>query len=174
MNVRPGRGLTVGQAALRATMAGGPVVALLATGAAGAWPAPWLVVTVGVVALGWAAFPESAAGTGAFLLVLAWWGIGLRDGLHPASLGAAAALLVAHLAGLVAALGPGTVGLDRAVLLLWARRGLLVLLAAPPVWALAEAVDGRPEPPGVWVAGLAAVLAAVLVANLRYVRRPSP
>lgn len=166
------RGLTAGQAALRLVMLAGPLVALFATVPAGATPAPWLVVLLVVVSLAWAAFPESAAGTGALLLVLSWWGVGLRDGLHPAAVGAAGALLAAHVAGLLAALGPRTLGLEPSVLWLWLRRGLLVLLAAPLVWGLAEAVDGRPEPPGIWVAGLAAALGAVLVANVLYDRRP--
>lgn len=164
------RGLTPGQAALRVVMVAGTMVALFATAAAGPAPAPWLVVLVAVVALWWAAFPESTAGSGALLLVVAWWGIGLRDGLHPAAVAAAAALLAAHLAALVASYGPGTVALDPAVLRLWGRRGLLVLLPAPAVWALTEAVDGRAEPPGIWMAGLAAALGAVLVANVLYVR----
>lgn len=166
------RGLTPGQAGLRAVMAGGPLVALFSTVPAGATPATWLVALVAVVALAWAAFPESAAGTGALLLVVAWWGTGLRDGLHPAALPAAAALLAAHLAGLVAALGPRGLALDPAVLRLWAGRGLLVLVPAALVWVLAEAVDGRPEPPGIWVTGLAALLGAVVVANVLYARRP--
>lgn len=166
------RGLTPGQAGLRVVMAGGPFAALFATVPAGATPATWLVALLAVVVLVWVAFPESAAGTAAYLLVLAWWGIGLRDGLHPAAIGASAALLAAHLAGLLAALGPRTLGLEPSVVWLWARRGALVLLPAPLVWALAETVDGGPEPPGIWAAGLVAVLGTALVANVLYVRRP--
>ena len=155
---------TPGQWALRAVMVVGLLVALLATGPAGTWPAPWLVVLVGGLAVGYALLPETSFGTVAIGLVLAWWGLGLRDGLHPAALVAAAGLLSAHLAGLVAAYGPDRMAVDRATVLLWARRGLLVFVLAPVVLAVALWVREQPEPDGIWVAGLAAALAAVAAA----------
>jgi hypothetical protein len=150
----------------------GVLGALFATVPAGATPAGWLVVLVLAVTLVFAAYPDSAAGAGALALVVAWWGVGLRDGLHPAALLAAAGLLVAHLAATVADLGPGSLPLDRAVLVRWGVRGGLVLLSAPLALGLAMLVRDEAAPPGLWLAGLAAALAGLLVANVLFVRRP--
>lgn len=157
---------------LRALVVVGVVGALLATVPAGATPAPWLVVLVLLVSLVFAVFPDSAAGAGAILLVLIWWGVGLRDGLHPAALGAAAGLLLAHVAATVADLGPGTLPLDRRVLVRWSVRGLLVLAAAPLAWGVATLVRDQPAPAGLWLAGLVAALVGLLAANLLFTRGP--
>jgi len=162
---------TPGQWGLRALIVVGVLGALLATVPAGATPAPWLVVLVVLVALIFAVFPDSAAGAGAMVLVVAWWGVGLRDGLHPAALLAAAGLLVAHVAATVADLGPGTLPLDRAVLTRWSRRALLVLLAAPLAWGVATLVRDQPAPAGLWLAGLVAALVGLIAANLSFTRR---
>lgn len=155
---------TPGQWALRAVMVAGLLVALLATGPAGSWPAPWLVVLVGALGVAYALWPEPSFGTVAIGLVLAWWGLGLRDGLHPAALVAAAGLVASHVAGVVAAYGPDGMAVDRATVLLWARRGLLVFVLAPVVLGVALWVREQPDPGGIWVAGLAAALAAVVAA----------
>jgi hypothetical protein len=149
---------------LRAIIVLGPVVAVLAAGPAGHWP-PWWVLAVTIVcAGGFAAFPESTFGAGAVLVVLAWWTVGLDDGLHPAVLVAATALLVAHLAAVLASYGPGEMPVERALAWLWVRRGALALLGVPLVWALARALRGEPEQPGVWVVGVAAGLVATVAA----------
>jgi len=163
---------SLGQWLLRATVAVGPVVALLATVPAGATPRWWFVVLVAGVSVGFAVFPESAAGTGAFMLVVLWWGLGLRETVHPAVLVAAAGLLASHLAATVAAYGPATLAVEPAVVRRWALRGLLVFPAAVLAWAAAWLVDDRPGQAGVWVAGLAGLLVAVVAANVLYVRRP--
>ena len=162
---------TPGQANLRLVLLLAPPAALLLTATAGVGPAAWLVVLVTLVAAVWALFPESAAGSAALFLVVAWWGLGLRDGLHPAALGAAALVLVSHVAAVVAAHGPPTVALDPALARRWAVRAGLVLLSAPAVFLVVHAVrDGAP-PPGLWTAGMVAVLGAVLVANVLHERR---
>ena len=166
------RGWTPGQWALRAVVVLGVVVALFATVPAGATPATWLVLLVLLCAGIFAVFPDSAAGAATLLLVVAWWGVGLRDGLHPAALVAAAGLVTAHLAATVADLGPGTVPLDREVLVRWTFRGLLVLLAAVLALGVATLVRDQPAPAGLWLAGLVAALVALLAANLLFVRRP--
>lgn len=163
---------TPGQWALRTLIVLGVVGALFATVPAGATPAPWLVVLVLVVSLVFAVFPDSAAGAGALVLVVVWWGVGLRDGLHPAALAAAAGLVLAHVAATVADLGPGTLPLDRGVLVRWSLRGLLVLVAAPLAWGVATLVRDQPAPAGLWLAGLVAALVGMLVANLMFTRRP--
>lgn len=163
---------TPGQWLLRAVVVLGVMAALFATVPAGATPRAWLVVLVLLCAGVFAAFPDSAAGAAAFLLVLGWWGVGLRDGLHPAALVAAAGLVTAHVAATVADLGPGTLPLDRAVLARWTLRGFLVLLAAVLAWGVATVVRDQPAPAGLWLAGLLAALLAMLGANVMFVRRP--
>ena len=160
--------LTAGQAVLRALVLLGPPLALLATGLVGVLPAGWLVALVLVLSVAFAAMPESPFGTAALLVVVAWWGLAFRDGLHPQAVLASAALLVAHVAALLTSYGPGELPLDRDLARLWVRRGLAVLASAPAVWAVAVALRGQPEPAGIWVAGLAAAFTATLVASLAF------
>lgn len=162
------RTLTPGQWVLRATMVVGLLVALLSTAAAGTAPKLWLVLLVAGLGVAYASLPEQSFGTVAIGVVLAWWGIGLRDGLHPAALLAAAGLLVAHLAGLLVAYGPDRMAVDRATVVLWARRGVTVFLLAPVLYLVAVGVRDQPEPPGLWVAGLGAALALVVVVGVGF------
>jgi hypothetical protein len=157
---------------LRGVIVLGPLVALLATIPAGATPAWWLMLLVAGIASVFAVYPDSPAGTGAYFLVVVWWGLGLRDGLHPAALVAATGLLASHLAATVANYGPSTVALDPAVLRRWTVRGLLVLPAAVLAWVVAEAALDQPEPRFLWATGLAGLLVALVAANLLYVREP--
>ena len=151
------------QLVLRALVLLGPVVALLATGPAGHWPPWWLVVPLTVLAAMAAAAPDSPMLAGAGLLVLVWWSVSLGDGVPASVLAAAAALVVAHLAALLASYGPREMPLDRATLLLWVRRGALVLLTVPGAWVAARALHGEPEQPGIWVLGVAAACVATVV-----------
>lgn len=160
--------LGTGQLTLRVLVLLGPVVALLATGLVGVWPAGWLIALVTVLAVAFAAMPDSPFGTAAMIVVLAWWGISLRDGLHPQALVAAAGLVVAHVAAVLSSYGPGSMPLDRATIRLWTVRGAAVLLTSPAVWALATLLRDQPEVPGIWVAGLAAAFAATLVAAVSF------
>jgi len=162
-----------GQWLLRGTIMAGPLIALLAIIPAGGTPAWWLVLLVAGLAAVFAVYPDSEAGTGVLLLVVASWGLGLREGLHPAALIAAAGLLASHLAATVAAYGPSTAQLDPAALRKWAVRGLLVLPAAVLAWVVAEAAQDQPEPTGLWAAGLAGLLVMIVAANLLYVRKPT-
>jgi hypothetical protein len=165
------RPLTPGQVALRLLVLLGPPLALLATGLAGVAPAGWLVVLVLVLSVGFAAMPDSPFGTVATLVVVAWWGLAFRDGPHPQAVLAAAGLLVAHVAAVLASYGPAELPVDRGLVRLWALRGLAVLASAPAVWVLAVALQGQPEPPGIWVAGLVAACAATLVATVAFAAR---
>ncbi|GCD91587.1 hypothetical protein [Nocardioides sp. LS1] len=158
---------SLGQWVLRATMALAPVLALAATGLAGTAPRALLVVLVAALSVTYAGLPEGPFGTTAMGLVVVWWGFGLRDGLQPACLLAAALLLAAHVAGLLVAYGPDALPVDRGLLLLWLRRSGLALLLAPSLYVLAVLVRGH-EAPGVWVVGLAAALVAVLVATVAF------
>ena len=158
--------LSRSQLVLRALVFLGPVVAVLAAGPAGHWPAWWAVVGIVVLAAGFAALPESPIGAGVLLVVLAWWAGALDDGLHPAVLVAATALLVAHVAAVLAGYGPGEMPLDPALVRLWVRRGAVLLLGVPLVWGLALLLDGEPEQPGIWVIGVGAGLVATVAATV--------
>ena len=140
---------------LRAVVLLGPLVALLATGPAGRWPSWWLVAMTAGLAAGFAAMPESALGTTVFCVVVVWWGFALEH-VPVEVVVAGVALLAAHLSALLLAYGPPQLPLDAGVLERWVRRGMLVGLAVPAVWILATVLDGQPEPPGIWVAGLVA------------------
>lgn len=156
---------TPAQAALRITIVAGVMVALLATGLRGVWPAWWLVVLVAGLAVAFALLPEAPMGTVATGLVLAWWGFAFRGGPYPEALLAAAGLLAAHLAAVVAGYGPRDLPPDPATVRLWAVRGAVVFLASPAVYLVATLLQGQPEPPGIWVAGLAAALVTTVAAG---------
>ncbi len=164
------RDWSLGQWVLRAVVLLGPVVGVLAAVPAGGTPPWWLVLLVLALGAGFALYPDSAVGTVALVAVLVWWGIGPTDPLHPAALVAAAALLAGHLAATVAAYAPGAAPPDPATLRRWAVRGVAVFPAALVAWAMAgAAVDGA-EPPGLWAAGLAGILVAILAADLLFGR----
>jgi hypothetical protein len=155
-----------GQWALRGVVVAGLMVALLATGLRGDWPAWWLVVLVGGLAAGFAVFPEAAVGTTATALVLAWWGFAFRGGPYPEALLAAAGLLSAHVAAVVAGHGPGDMPVDPATVRRWVVRSLVVFTASPAVFVVALLLRDQPEPAGIWVAGLAAALVTAVAAGL--------
>jgi hypothetical protein len=166
--------LSRSQLVLRALIVAGPVVAVFAAGPAGQWPPWWAVVGTLGLAGGFAALPESPIGAGVMLAVLAWWVVTLDDGLHPAVLVAAAALLVTHVASVLTSYGPGEMPVERALILLWVRRGALLLLAVPPVWGLAVLLRDQPDDPdqpGIWVVGLLAALVATVAAAVTLTAR---
>ena len=163
------------QLVLRAIVFLGPVVALLATGPAGHWPPWWLVLPVAGMAAVSAAAPDSPVGAGAGLTVVIWWSVSLGDGIPGWVLVAAAALLAGHLAGLLASYGPQEMPVDRATILLWLRRGALLLITAPAAWLAARALDGEPEQPGIWVLAVAAACVATIASTVAIdVRRTEP
>jgi ABC-type spermidine/putrescine transport system permease subunit II len=153
------------QLVLRAIVFLGPVLALLMTGPAGDWPAWWLVLPVAGMAAASAAAPDSPVGAGAGLIVLVWWSVSLGDGVPRSVLVAAAALLAGHVAALLAAYGPREMPIDRATILLWVRRGALVLPTVPGAWLLVRALRGQPEQPGIWMLAVATACVATIVAT---------
>ncbi|MDF1603001.1 hypothetical protein [Nocardioides sp. YIM 152315] len=164
--------LSRSQLVLRLVVLVGPVVAVLAGGPAGHWPPWWVIAVVVGLAGGFAAFPESPVGATAMLAVLVWWAAGLDDGLHPAVLVAAAALLVSHVAAVLASYGPGEMPVDPALVRLWVVRGALLLAPVPLVWGLALLLRGEPEEPGVWVVGVAAGLVVTVAAGVALTSEP--
>ena len=156
--------LSRSQLVLRALVLLGPVVALACSGFAGSRPS-WLVVgLVLVLAACSAGMPDSPFVAATLLTVLLWWMVGLRDGLHPAVLVAGGALVLTHVAAVLASYGPGEMPVDAPVVRLWVRRGALLLLTVPAVWGAAILLRGEPEQPGIWVLGAAAAFAATVVA----------
>jgi hypothetical protein len=161
-------GWPASQAWARLLMLVGPVVALVAAAVAEVPPPGWVVALVVALAVGWAVMPESLLGTLCLALVLAWWGVADLDGLPPEALFAAVGLLVSHVAAVVAAYGPPEMAIDAPTARLWFGRGAVVLIAAPVVWLLAVLLRDQPEPPGVWIAAMAAIVVAAGVAAVAF------
>ena len=124
-------------------------------------PPTWLLVLVVALAAGWARRPESSAGAVAFVLVLAWWGIGADDPLRPGLLGAAVALLGAHVAATLASYGPARMHVGLPLVLLWGRRAALCCVPPVVVWSVLLVLDDAPEQPGLWTVALLTVTALV-------------
>jgi hypothetical protein len=158
------RNWTRSQWILRAVVAVSPVLALAASlpAGAGVWLGFFLLVLG--LSVGSALVTDSSMGLAAMLLVLFWWGTRVDDQLSGWVLVAAAALLVGQVASVLADYGPPTLDLDPDLLRLWALRAAVIFPAAPVAWLVARLVDGAPDQPSIWVAGLAACLAAVVVA----------
>ena len=75
-------------------------------------------------------------------------------------------MAAAHVAGLLAAYGPARVALDRGLVLVWVRRGLLAFVAAPVAYVAAVFLD---DPDALmWPLAVAVLVVLVLVAGLRF------
>ena len=159
-------GLSAGQWAARAAVAVMPLAALLCLARADDAAPLWLVVVVATTSVYWAAVPESAVGAPVLAVVAVCWGVRTGGDVDPLVLPAAGALLVAHVAAVVASYGPATMHLDGAVVRLWVRRAELVFHPVPAVYLLAVwAEDGSP-PAAVWLVGLGCTFAAIAVASI--------
>ena len=108
--------------------------------------------------------PESALGTLCLGVVVFWWTLVSSSGVPVGAVPAALLLVAAHVASVLLSYGPQQLPVGRALFLRWLRRGALVAVAAPVVWLVGVVVDGEPEPPGVWVAGLACAVVVCIVA----------
>ena len=111
--------------------------------------------------------PESPLGTAVLGLVVVWWALALDDvdGVPVEVLSRPRSSCSPRTcSAVVLSYGPAGMPLDAAVLRRWLRRGPAARRAAPLVWLVAVAVDGQPEPPGIWVAGLAAAVVVCVVA----------
>lgn len=156
------------QLVARLLMLLGPVVGLLAAALADV-PAPgWFVALVVALALGWALLPESVLGTMALALVLIWWVASDVTELPFEAVVAALALVVSHIASVVACYGPPELGIEGPTIRLWLTRTAAVFVAAPVVWLLALLLEDRPEPRGVWVAAMVAIVIAAVIATVAY------
>lgn len=161
------RDLTPAGWVLRAVIALGPPVALLAASPQGFMPPTWLLLAVVAVSLAFAAMPEQYAGNVALLLVVGWWTITVGEAMPLSVVVAAAALLASHVAATLAGYGPRSLPPERLVVLRWMRRSAAAWLVAPLLWLVVDVNRGHTTPAAYWLAGLAVVLVlAVLVAVL--------
>lgn len=155
-----------GHVACRSLVAVLPVLALLV---APVPPSGAVLVTVTALSVLWAAVPELAAGPLVLLLVMVWWALAVPDPVRPSILGASAALLSAHVAGVLAAYAPARGSIHPHLVRMWAGRALLAFLPAPFVLLALRALDGGPEKPLMWPLALVA-LALLILAVTRFLR----
>jgi hypothetical protein len=156
---------------LRLVLLVAPVLALLAARPE-ELPHGWFVVLTLVLSVGFAAMPESALGTACLGLVVFWWTLAASDGVPIGAIPAALLLLAAHVASVLLSYGPPALPVGRALLGRWLRRSLGVAVAAPLVWLVAVVVDDQPEPPGIWISGLACAVVVCIVAATAVTMRP--
>jgi hypothetical protein len=154
---------TPARLALRAVLLVAPVLALLAARPQDV-PSGWFVALTTVLSIGFAAMPESALGTTCLGVVAFWWAIASSHGVPAGAVPAALLLVAAHVASVLLSYGPASMPIGPALSRLWLRRGLAVSVVAPLVWLVAVAVDDEPEPPGIWVSGLACAVVLCIVA----------
>lgn len=150
---------------LRGLIVLGCLVSVAASGWGGLLPPVWLVATVGLLSLGFAWAPESAIGTVTLVVVLGWWSTLAEDLVTVGVVLGALGLLTAHVAAVMAAYGSRDLPLDPGVVRTWTWRGGLLFLVVPIVWLAAVAVEGQPEPAGVWMVGGLAALGAIVIAS---------
>ena len=154
-----------GHLVLRLVILVGPVLALLAGAPAGHTAQP---LPLGIVVLlsAWSALStESHVLTLASLIVLGWWAVAFDRDVPVWTVGAAAALLAAHVAALLVGYGPVREPMPREVVLLWARRGVLLLTSAPLLALVAHGLGDQPISADVWVLGLLVFGGAVVAAS---------
>jgi hypothetical protein len=166
-------GETSARLLLRGVVLVAPVLALVSMHP-GDQPHRWFVALTVVLALGFAAMPESALGTACLGLVVFWWALAAADGVPASAIPAALLLLSAHVAAVLLSYGPSGLPIGAPLLVLWLRRYALVGVAAPLVWLVGVVVDDQPEPPGIWVAGLGSAIAVCIVAATAVTMRPEP
>ena len=150
---------------LRGVLLVAPVLAVLAARPEDV-PNGWFLALTLVLSVGFAAMPESALGTMCLGVVVFWWMLAAADGVPVGAVPAALLLLAAHVASVLLSYGPSKLPVGAALLGRWLRRAAGVAVAAPLVWLVAVAVDGQPEPPGIWVSGLVCAVVVCIVAAI--------
>jgi len=158
------RGVPATTWALRAVVALGPLVAILAPAPQGFTPSAFSIVVVLVASVAWALVPDNVLAGGALVLVLVWWTFVVGAALPFTSVVAAAALVLSHSAATVLGYGPPRAQLDRRLLSTWTLRAAAVWPAALVIWLVADVYSGRATPTSFWLLGLAAGLVGAVVA----------
>jgi hypothetical protein len=150
---------------LRAVAALGPTVALVAGVPEGYSPRWWLIVLVLAGGVGYALSPEHYVGLLVMVVVVVWWMWEVRGEMPVGALVASAALLAAHVSGLVLSYGPPRTAVIGPVRAVWLPRSAVVWLVAPVIWVVARGYRGHETPSLYWFLGIGvAAVGAVLVA----------
>jgi len=158
--------ITPSQWVARSLVAFAPPGGLLLSLPAGGAPSVRTYVLVLALALASAVMTDSLFGLLALGFIAWWWGFNVPDAMSPWLLAATAVVLTGHVAGLLADHGPHTLDLGPELSRRWLIRGGLVFAVAPVTWLVVRVVDGAPEQPRIWVAGMVVCLGGVLVAAL--------
>jgi hypothetical protein len=160
------RGVPVSVWLLRAVVAAGPVVAVLAPAPQGYQPSAKVVVAVLLTGVAWAFAPDHFAGGLSLLIVLVWWMSVVGEALPLASVVAAAGFVASHAAATVLGYGPARARLEPHLVVTWARRAAMVWPAALVIWLVADVYSGHATPTSFWLLGLGAALVGALLAAL--------
>lgn len=168
------RRLPKAQWALRAAVAAGIVLALLAPGIDGDVPRGWLVGIGVVLALGAAITPDRDAATVACCWVLVVWVVSDRDTVGAGALVAATGLVLAHVAASLAAYGPTGMTPDVRLVLLWMRRALIVLAPSALVAVVSSLLSAPSGAAGSWLWVVGTLLVAGLAAGVSVLHRTGP
>ena len=112
-------------------------------------PNLWVVAIVVACSARWAVTPDHAAGAVALLVVAGWWTV--HDVVDWRVLVVGALLVAAHVLATLLALGPASLAVDRRLVALWLRRGLLVLVPMPVAWLAVRGLDADLAPPWLWM-----------------------
>lgn len=156
------------QVACRILLAVLPSVAFLV---APVQPPVLLVLLVVGASCAWAALPELPVGPLVLLTVMGWWALKVPDPVRPGVLLVALALTGAHVAGLLAAYGPVRAALDRRLVTMWVRRGLLAYVPAPVAYAVVVG-HGEGVQPLMWPLAVGVLAVLGLVVGMQF-REPS-
>lgn len=153
--------LSAQQWLLRAAAPAGAAVVLLLERAAGGTVQPWFMVVALAQSLLVAALPDTGAALYLMMLLGVHWAVYVPAAVTGWVLGAALTLLVVHLSVTLASYGPPSLVLHRALLLRWARRGLLVAGGTVLVWLAARLWPTAPSMVAGWAVGAALLVLLV-------------
>lgn len=128
------------------------------------WPHWALVGLVVVSATRWSFAPEDVAGPVTLALVAGWWGVHDDTGWRLLLVGAL--LVTAHVCAVLASYGPGLLAVGRPLVLLWARRWVLLVATLLLAWLAVRWLPQATAPGWVWPLAVATTLAGVLAATL--------
>lgn len=157
--------LSVEQWSLRVVVLLAPLGALVAEARAGAHLHTWFIVLVVTLCAVSALLPDSHTGLLVVLTVGLHWALVLRDVTSAWVLVAALALLVFHVAGVLASYGPTSVVLGPALLSLWLARSGVAAAVTALVWLATRVGSGLNLSPS----GLVLAAALLIVAGWIFV-----
>lgn len=152
--------LSMQQLSLRLVVLIAPMVALVAEGRAGAHVQTWFITFVVIICAGSALLPDSHTGLLVVLMIGLHWALALRDVTSAWVLVAALALLVFHVAGVLASYGPTSVVLGSSLLALWLGRCGVAAAVTVLVWLATRVGSGLDLPANGLVLGAALLVVA--------------